>query len=327
MGISLSDIQHTREQLGELVLTTPVWAWRTIDKERLLGTETEIWIKLELLQRGGSFKPRGALKNMMELAPEQLQTGITAVSAGNHAIAVAYAARVLNSQAKVVMPKSANAARIAECESLGAEIILVEDVQEAFAEVKRIQEEEGRAFIHPFEGEKTVLGTATVALEYHQQVGPLDALIVPIGGGGLAAGMAAAIHLLDPTCKVYGVEPEGANTMYQSLQKGSPQSIERVRTIADSLGAPFSMPYTMDLCAKYLERVVLIDDSMIRRSMNLMFSDMKLVAEPAAAASLAALLGPLREELHGKKVGLIACGTNIDLDTFYQYVNGVDPWR
>ena len=317
---TLAEITAAREKLGDLVMTTPVLEWKSNVKDELLGASSRPFFKLELFQYGGSFKPRGALINMFDLSQEALAKGVTAVSAGNHAIAVGYAAQIMGTTAKVVMPKSANAFRVQRCKDLGTEVILVDNVAEAFAEVERIQKEEGKTFIHPFEGKRTTIGTATVGLEYCQQVPDLEAAILPIGGGGLAAGMATAIKAMNPNCKLYGVEPFGADSMSRSFASGKPESIEAVKTMADSLGAPFAMPYTFGVCQQFLERIVRVGDDELKRGMKLMFTELKLVAEPAAASSLAALLGPLKEELAGKKVGLIACGSNIDLDTFYKNI-------
>lgn len=316
----VEEIQAAYQQIKDQIVKTPVWKWQSITKESLLGEQGEVWIKLELFQHGGSFKPRGALLNISQMDAQDLARGVTAVSAGNHAIAVAIAARMMGTQAKVVMPANANPYRIKKCEQLGAEVVLVENVTEAFAKVEAIQQNEGRTFIHPFDGEHTVLGTATVGWEFAHQVPELEALIIPIGGGGLSAGMASAFHRLQPHCRLFGVEPTGANTMYQSILADTPQRIDKVRTIADSLGAPFALAHTFRINQRLLEKVVLIEDKDIKANMELMFEDMKLAPEPACAASLTALLGPLKEELAGKKVGIIACGSNIDLDTYWQYV-------
>jgi len=313
---TLDDVRAARELLGERVRETPVWRWRGLEIEEIVGADTEVLLKLELFQYGGTFKPRGALLNMLALDADQLARGVTAVSAGNHAIAVGYAARALGSHAKVVMMEAANPARIAACRAYGAEVVLVPDVHRAFDEVRRIEAEEGRFFVHPFEGLRTVLGTATVGLELGRQVPDLDAVIVPIGGGGLCAGVATAIKLQQPGCRVFGVEPEGADTMHRSFAAGEPRSIDRVRTIADSLGAPHAAPYTFGLCRRHVDELVMIDDDAMRRSMALLFRGMKLAVEPAGAAATAALCGPLRERLAGRRVGVVVCGTNVDVGTF-----------
>jgi threonine dehydratase len=170
--------------------------------------------------------------------------------------------------------------------------------------------------VHPFEGPLTALGTATLGLELVTQVPDLEAVVVPIGGGGLAAGVAAAVKLASPGTRVFGVEPEGACSMRRSLDAGSPQAIAEVRTIADSLGAPHAAPYSFELCRRHLDDVVLVDDAALRRAMRLLFASAKLAVEPAGAAATAALVGPLRSRLTGAKVALVVCGANIDAATF-----------
>jgi threonine dehydratase len=318
--ITLDRIRETRERLGGRVAETPVWKWQGQEIEAAAGPGTEVYLKLELFQHTGSFKPRGALSVMLNLDRAALERGVTAVSAGNHAIAVAYAARMLGTTAKVVMPATANPFRVERSRGYGAEVVLVPDVHEAFARVKQIQEEEGRHFVHPFEGPRTALGTATLGLEFLRQVPELDAALIPIGGGGLCAGMAAAIKLLRPECLVFGVEPEGADSMHRSFAEGAPVAIERVQTIADSLGAPMALPYSFDLCRRNVDDLVLISDEEMRAAMRLLFGSMKLAVEPAGAAATAALCGPLRERLAGKRVGLIVCGSNIDGPTFSRLI-------
>ena len=322
--LTLDQIRATRRLLGSRVAETPVWHWQDRDLAAIVGSDTQVLLKLELFQHTGTFKPRGALTVMLSLEPAVLARGVTAVSAGNHAIAVAYAAKLLGTSAKVVMPKSANPLRVARCGDYGAEVVLVEDVTAAFALVEEIQANEGRTFIHPFEGPLTCAGTGTVGLEFSEQAGELDAVLIPIGGGGLIAGMAAAFKQLQPRCQVIGIEPVGADTMYRSLATGTPQRIDKVRTIADSLGAPYSTPYTLGLCRRYVDEVILLEDDDMRRGMALLFRSMKLAAEPAGATATAALCGPLRDRLAGKRVGVLVCGSNIDLATFQREASAGD---
>ncbi len=317
---SLDEIRAARARLGDRVRETPIWRWQGREIEAHLGRETAVTLKLELFQYGGTFKPRGALLNMLALSPSALARGVTAVSAGNHAIAVAYGAQVVGTTAKVVMPRSANPARVQICQEWGAEVVLVADVHAAFAEVQHIEKEEGRTFIHPFEGRLTALGTATLGLELMTQAPDLEAVIVPIGGGGLCAGVAHAVKRLAPQTLVFGVEPEGADTMHRSFAAGQPQAIDAVRTIADSLGAPHAAPYSFSLCRRFVDALVKVDDDALREAMGLLFRSLKFAVEPAAAAATAALVGPLRERLRGAKVGVIVCGSNIDLATFAREV-------
>jgi len=317
---TVEQIRAARERLRELIAQTPLWWWRGDAVEQSAGRGTQVLLKLELFQHAGSFKPRGALCAMMDLAPEALRRGVTAVSAGNHAMAVGYAARALGTSAKVVMPRTASPARVQGCRDYGAEVELVEDVHRAFARVREIEEQEGRTFVHPFEGPLTALGTATLGLEICEQARELDAVIVPIGGGGLCAGVASAVKQILPRCAVYGVEPEGADSMHRSFASGKPESIEAVRTIADSLGAPHAAPYSFALCRRYVDRLVKVDDGALRSAMGLLFRSAKLAVEPAGAAATAALCGPLRELCSGKRVAVIVCGANIDAPTFARHL-------
>ncbi len=314
--LTLDAIEAARDKIGDKVVTTPTHHWKGPLLDAHLGGETEVLLKLELFQRTGTFKARGALFNVRSLSEAELARGITAVSAGNHAIATAFAARMVGAGAKVVMMQSASPFRVAQCEAHGAEIVFADDVHQAFEIVNRIEEEEGRILVHPFEGERTALGTATLGLEFACQAPDLNALIVPIGGGGLCAGVASAFKLVQPNCKIYGVEPEGADSMQRSFKAGSPQSIDKVCTIADSLGAPYALPYSFKLCRKNVDDIVLVSDDELRRAMGLLFSEIKVAVEPAGAAATAALVGPLRERLLGRRVGVIVCGANTDIATF-----------
>ena len=322
---TLEEIRATRQRIDPFIVRTPVWRWQSETVAAAIGADSDVWLKLELFQRTGTFKPRGAVNDLLQLGQEGRERGVTAVSAGNHAIAVAYAARIFGCSAKVVMPASAPPFRVAKARGYGAEVVLVDDVYQAFTEAERIQHEEGRAFIHPFEGRPITLGQATVGLEMCEDAPPLDLLIVPIGGGGLAAGIAAAVKQLQPSCAIFGVEPEGADTMHRSFASGAPQSIERVQTIATSLGAPAAQPYSYSLCRHFLDDVVLVNDDELRDAMRLLFNEMQLGCEPACAASTAALLGPLRAQAVGKRVGLILCGSNIGVDAFTELMGQGGP--
>jgi threonine dehydratase len=317
--LTLDGVRACRDRIAPYVLRTPVHSLADPQVAAALP-DVDVWLKLELLQRAGTFKPRGALSNMLDLDAEALARGVTAVSAGNHAMAVGYAAAALGSTAKVVMPKNANPGRVAGCRAYGAEVVLVDDVHAAFEEVHRIEREEGRTFVHPFDGHKTVRGTATLGLELCEQIDQLDAVVVPIGGGGLAAGVAWAVKQLRPSAKVYGVEPAGADTMRRSIDAGEPQSIDAVRTIADSLGAPYAVQYSFEVCRDNLDDVVLVDDDQLKSGMGFLLERAKLAVEPAGAATTAALLGPLKSRVKGHKVAAIVCGANIDVETFCGWV-------
>ncbi len=317
-------VQLARRALGQRVRETPAWRWQGLRLDPLQPAGATVTLKLELLQHTGSFKVRGAMLAMLGLDAAQLARGVTTLSGGNHAMAVAYSARALGTTAKVVMPATADATRIAACRQLGAEVELVADISAAFPRAAAIERDEGRFFVHPFEGPSMALGAATLGMEFLRQTGQLDALFVAIGGGGLAAGVASVVKQLQPRCRVYGVEPAGADTMHRSFAAGSPQRIDAVRTIADSLGSPTAMPHSFALCRRYVDELVLVDDDELCRAMWLLFADAKLAVEPAGAATTAAML-QRREALQGQRIGLIVCGANIDHAAFARHLDRGAP--
>ena len=314
----------TAERLAEVaaslaphVLRTPTVAWpATAATPSPVGDGLRV--KLELLQRTGSFKARGAL-NVVANAPER-ENGAVAFSAGNHAIAACWAGAKLGVDVTVAMPASANPARVARVRALGGRIVFGETVDELVGIVERLRAEQGRFLVHPFEGPLTVEGTATVGLELLADAPSLDAVVVPVGGGGLIAGVASAVHRAAPGCRVYGVEPVGADGMRRSLERGAPLERVAVSTIADSLGAPLHLPHTFALVERHVEEIVTVTDDEMRRAMRGFFDALKLAVEPACAAGLAALAGPLRDGLRGARVGLVACGSNIDVESWARLV-------
>lgn len=318
--LSIEEVRAAARRLADHVVTTPVHRLRSREVAAAVGDATEVWLKLELFQHTGTFKARGALLNVLSLSEDARRHGVIAVSAGNHAAAVAFAAATVGISAKVVMFASANPMRIDLCRSFGADIVFAATAHAGFELAGRLAEQEGRTLIHPFEGRTTALGTATVGLEVCEQIPGMDAVIVPIGGGGLCAGIASAVKLLAPGCEVFGVEPEGADSMHRSFAAGEPRSIERVATIADSLGAPYALPISFGLCRRNVDALVRVSDAELREAMCFLLRNAKLAVEPAGAAATAALLGPLKERLRGKRVGLIVCGSNIDPRSYAELI-------
>jgi threonine dehydratase len=322
-GIAIPDrpaIAALRVVLRPHVRATPVHERR--DFGPLAGTCLQF--KFELLQVSGTFKARGAFSNMLALDDAQRAAGVTAISAGNHAVAVACAARQLGIPAKVVMLKTANPARVALVRGFGAELLLAEDGAAGFAMVRDIEAREGKYFVHPFNGLRTVLGTATLGAEWAEQCAApgfsgLDAVVLPIGGGGLAAGVATAFKLARPDIAVYGVEPEGADGMAQSFATGGPIKMGPMHGIADSLMAPHTEAYSYGLCRASIDALVTVNDDDLRAAMRLLFAELKIAVEPACAAATAAVLGPLRERLAGQRVGVLLCGSNTDPETFMRH--------
>jgi threonine dehydratase len=314
---TLDAIRAQHSKLAPFVFSTPIQ-----DRDALADlTGTAINFKFELLQASGTFKARGAFSNLLALSPAQRAAGVTCVSAGNHAVAVAYAAMKLGISAKVVMIKTASPFRVALCRQYGAEVVMADNGAVAFEQVRHIEQTEGRFFVHPFNGYHTVLGTATLGFEWATQARALDAVILPIGGGGLAAGVATAFKLVQPDCKVYGVEPEGADSMAQSFNTGGPIKMGAMQGIADSLMAPHTEAYSLNLCRQNIDELTTVSDDQIRQAMVVLFEELKLAPEPACAVATAALLGPLRAKLKGKRVGVLLCGTNTDLGTLTKHLD------
>ncbi len=317
---TLEALQKAWAQLQPAIRKTPVQPWSDPRLTPLAPVGATLSLKLELFQVTGTFKARGALSVVRSLSRDQMRRGVTAVSAGNHAVAVSFASSVVGTDAVVVMPKSANPARVDLCRMYGATVRLMDDVRAAFDEVARLEAEEGRAFVHPFDSEPTILGTGTLGLEWIDQVPDLDAVVVPIGGGGLMAGVSAAVKQIRPDCVVYGVEPEGADVMRRSFETGAPVQAGEGTTIADSLAPPFTLPYSFGICHQCVDRIVTVSDDDLCKSLYLLFQSAKLAVEPAGAAATAGVLGPLRDELAGQKIGVLVCGANIDPTTYLTYL-------
>ena len=275
---------------------------------------------MECFQHTGTFKARGALSVARAIPIESKARGITAASAGNHAIAAAWAARQCGLSAKVVMQSSANPFRVALARAESAEVIMKDGGLATFGEAERLQREEGRTFIHPFEGVNTSLGTAGIGLEFLEDVPDLEAVIVAVGGGGLISGIAAAVKAINPACKVYGVEPAGADSMSRSIAARRPVSLDRVDTIADSLAPPMALPLGHALCSAYVDDMVTVTDDEICSGMVILQQEAKLAVEPAVGAVMAGVMLPLRNRLKGKRVGLVVCGTNIDVVSYSKFL-------
>lgn len=311
-ALDLNTINAVANKLGNRVIHTPTVRYAGAPIEGL--NAADVFVKLELLQYAGSFKARGALNSIMSLP--DTANGVTAFSAGNHAIAVAFAAHQAGVSAKVVMPKSANPFRVERCQYWGAEVVFGDTIADLMTVVKDLQTNEGRDLIHPFEGIHTIEGTATVGLELCNDIEALDAVIVPVGGGGLIAGVASAVKLVQPNCRVIGVEPLEAQGMAQSLIRGAPLDTVKLNSIADSLSAPMHLPLTFSAVQQHVDDMVQVSDDQLRNAMKFMFTELKLAVEPACAAAMAALSGPLLDSLSGKRVALVACGSNIDMATY-----------
>ena len=273
----------------------------------------DIWLKTENLQITGSFKVRGAYYKMSRLTEEEKLRGVVACSAGNHAQGVALAAQQSGIKAVICLPDGAPISKVEATRSYGAEIRLVPGVyDDAYAEACRLRDEEGYTFIHPFDDPDVIAGQGTIALELYEQVPDMDAVIVPIGGGGLISGIAYTMKNLNPKVKVYGVQASGAPSMLNSIHDAHIESLDSVFTIADGIAVKQPGSLTYDLCSKYVDEIVTVTDDEISAAILAMMEQHKLVTEGAGAvAAAAAMFGKV--DLEGKKTVCLLSGGNIDV--------------
>jgi threonine dehydratase len=308
----LDDIKAARARISDRLHLTPALSSTLIGEQCGVAALT---FKCEALQKTGSFKVRGALNAISQLDEAARARGVVTVSAGNHAQAVAWAARSVGVKATVVMLAAASKTKVAASTGYGAEVILHGTGAEAFALAQRLADEKGLVFIHPFENAGVLAGAGTVGLEILEQVPDVEIVVVPIGGGGLIGGVAAAIKQAQPHVRIFGVEPTGADSMYRSLKAGHAVHLDAPpRTIADGLAAPMAGEACFDIVRQLVEEVVLVTDEEIAAAMPLILTRTKILAEPAGAAGAAALLTGKIPAARGKRVVTIISGGNVDLD-------------
>ncbi|MEO1639944.1 MAG: pyridoxal-phosphate dependent enzyme [Pseudomonadota bacterium] len=310
-------IADARAALDGITIKTPVLPLTSARWNGILPGVASAMLKLELFQQAGSFKARGGYLGISGLSDAQRAAGVVAASGGNHALAVSWAAQAAGVDALITMPNATDPGRVEGCRALGATVTLHDDMADAFAAMNAAAEQ-GRVMLHPFEAPHMVLGSATCGAEFAEQAPEADTFVIPVGGGGLIAGMARAIKLARPHATVIGVEPDGADSLSQSFAAGAPVRIEKVDTIADSLGAPLAMPLSYGIAKDHVDQLVRITDHQMLEAMQIYQDVLRITAEPACAASLAALIGPLRDDLAGRHIGLIACGSNITLSRYGQ---------
>lgn len=278
-----------------------------------LKPDTELYLKTENLQVTGSFKVRGAYYKMSQLTDEEKAKGVIACSAGNHAQGVALAAQKNGIKATICLPDGAPISKIEATKSYGAEICLVNGVyDDAYKKALELRDEKGYTFIHPFNDPDVIAGQGTIALELYEQIPDLDAVIVPIGGGGLISGVAFAIKQLNPNVKVYGVQAAGAPSMKNSLADGKIETLPSVKTIADGIAVKEPGDLTYDICSKYVDEVVTVTDDEISAAILALMEQHKLVAEGAGAVPVAAVMFD-KIDLKGKKAVCVVSGGNIDV--------------
>jgi threonine dehydratase len=307
--LSGADIATARERIAARVHRTPTMSASTIGE--MLGLR--LYLKAELFQKTGSFKVRGVFNKLLTLSSDDSRRGLVSLSAGNHAAALAYGATAVGARATIVMPRNAVRSKIEATRAYGGEVVLTDgpliDVVHDLIASRRL------TLIHPFDDLAIMAGQGTVGLELLQDVPDLDAVIVPVGGGGLISGIAAAVKAARPTVRVVGVEPTGADGVTRGLAAGHPVTLDRTATIADGLTAPFAGEHTLRHIRQLVDDIVLVDDEDIVSALRLIVQRCKLAAEPSAAAPLAALLSEAVSLPGASVVACVVSGGNVDLDT------------
>ncbi|SEQ13161.1 pyridoxal-phosphate dependent enzyme [Streptomyces radiopugnans] len=316
--VTLEDVRDAAAQIEGAVHRTPVLRSRTLDS--LVGAE--VLLKCENLQRAGAFKFRGAYNAASRLSPEQLARGIATYSSGNHAQAVALAARELGTAAVILMPEDTPRSKLEATAGYGAEILTYDRYTgDRVALGGALAAERGLTLIPPYEHPHIMAGQGTAALELIEEAGELDALVAPVGGGGLIAGSATAAKGLLPGIRVIGVEPEAGDDTRRSLEAGGRVSIPVPRTVADGLAAETPGELTFSVNRRLVDEIVLVGDDGIREAMRLAFERLKTVVEPSGAAALAAVLAGLPDPLPSR-IGVILSGGNIGAQRFAELLGG-----
>jgi threonine dehydratase len=286
LPVSIDDVRAARERIMGHLRRTPV-----IESVNLSASSGyTVAFKAENLQRTGSFKARGALNALMLLSDEQRNRGVVTFSAGNHGAGLAFAAALLGVSCSVYMASTAVQAKVHAIRNYGATVVFGESINDALAKMEQAIRDEGRTYLSPFDDRNVVAGQGVVALELLEDAPETEAIVVPIGGGGLIAGVSLVVKTLRPDIAVIGIEPEGAPTVTKSLESGRPATLDSVSTIADGLAAPFAGVVTQEIITACVDRVALVSDQQIGAAIAPILSRTKLLAEPGAAAGFAGLI-------------------------------------
>jgi threonine dehydratase len=309
--VTLADVQAARARIADHIYVSPCARSETLS--RMSGTHA--FLKLENLQMTGAYKERGALNKLLALSPPERAKGLIAASAGNHAQAVAYHAGRLRVAATIVMPEATPLLKIANTKGHGARVVLHgASYDEAYAEARRLEQVEGLTFVHPFDDPAVIAGQGTVALELLEQVPDLEAVVVPVGGGGLISGMAAALKAQRPGVKVVGVETEVLPCMLASIEEGRLVTVEPATTIADGIAVKRAGELTFQHVRELVDEIVTVSEEEIASAILYLLEREKTVVEGAGAVGVAALLNHKIRGLEGKRVVAIVSGGNIDVN-------------
>ncbi|MDH4062780.1 MAG: threo-3-hydroxy-L-aspartate ammonia-lyase [Acidobacteriota bacterium] len=324
LAITIAEVRAAAARLKGVAHRTPVMTSRTAD-ERAGAT---VFFKCENLQRMGAFKFRGAYNALAQFSPEQRRGGVVAFSSGNHAQAVALAARLLTMPATIVMPRDAPAVKITATRGYGADVVLYDRYTEDREAIgRRLAEEHGMTLIPPYDHPHVMAGQGTAALELFEDAGTLDVLLVCVGGGGLISGCAVAAHALAPACRVIGVEPEAGNDVQRSLAEGRIVHIDVPRTIADGAQTQHAGALTFPVIQRHVERILTVPDAALVATMRFFAERMKLVVEPTGCLAAAAALeaADARIDIRGQRVGIMVSGGNIDVHRYGELLAGGLP--
>lgn len=306
---TLADIYAAKIRIAPHVWRTPLFPSATLSRM----TGLNLRLKAEHLQRTGAFKARGAVNSVLQLSPAERAAGVVTFSAGNHGQGLAFAARLVGARCTVFMAESAVPAKVEAIRGYGAETVFGPTIQEAFAAMEAFAERTGAIFVSPFAGADLIAGQGTVGLEILEDFPEVEQIVVPIGGGGLIAGIAIGVRAIRPDVRIVGVEPEGSAVMSRSLAAGRPLRLESMQTIADGLSAPFTTELPLAAVQEHVDDVVLVTDDEIVSAMQLLLARTKQLIEPAGAAALAALLTNKAAVPHGANTVAILTGGNVDL--------------
>jgi len=312
MPIPLENIRAAARRIESHLLRTPVLSARALGER----AGVSLVLKVESLQKTGSFKPRGALNLVLSLPEAKRARGLITVSAGNHAQAVAWAARVVGVPCTVVMPADAPRSKLDAVRGYGATVIEHADRATLFDKLHEEEARTGAAFVHPFDDPVGLAGAGTVGLELMEQAPDLDAVIVPIGGGGLMTGVACAVKALAPRCRVVGVELAAGPGMTPALAAGKPVPVTRPKTLADGLTPPFVGAIPLEVAKRHVDEIVLVEEAEIAAGMRALFERARLVVEGSGAAATGALLAGRVRLPRGAKVAAIVSGGNVDPERF-----------
>jgi threonine dehydratase len=279
-----------------------------------------VFLKAENLQKTGSFKARGVLNRARALTLDERRRGLITISAGNHAAALAWGAAAEGVACTVVMPENADRAKVEASVAYGAEVVLHGGTHEAFQECFRLRDERGLTFVHPFDDPLVVAGAGTVGLEVIADLPAADVVVVPVGGGGLISGVAAAVKALSPRTRVYGVEPEGAPGLRRALDAGEVVRLERVDTLAGGLAPPFAGALALEHAQAFISDVVLVSDAELLDAMRFLMERARLVVEPSGAAGVAALLAGRVPVAAGESVAVVLSGGNVGMAVLAEWL-------